>query len=119
MVASTLALTGCNQEASNTTTQTASPAAVTAKDAQAFLDATEQELNALYLESSRAEWIYANFITHDTSALSAEVNRKMTAAVVRLANEAAQFDALELDYDARRKLDKLKISTHFTCATRC
>ncbi|WP_350542133.1 M2 family metallopeptidase, partial [Psychrobacter sp. CAL495-MNA-CIBAN-0180] len=50
------------------------------------------------------------FITHDTSALSAEVNRKMTETVVRLANEAAKYDELELDYDARRKLDKLKLA---------
>ena len=83
---------------------------VSAADAQRFLDKTEQDLAALYLESSRAEWIYANFITHDTAELSAEVNRKMTETVVRLANEAAKFDSLELDYDARRKLDKLKLA---------
>lgn len=34
----------------------------------------------------------------------------MTETVVRLANQAAQFDELELDYDARRKLNKLKLA---------
>lgn len=34
----------------------------------------------------------------------------MTETVVRLANEAAKYDELELDYDARRKLDKLKLA---------
>ncbi|TMO03878.1 M2 family metallopeptidase [Pseudoalteromonas sp. S558] len=111
MVASTLALVACDAEITIDTTDSAhTKKAVTAKDANVFIANTEKELSALYLESSRAEWIYANFITHDTSALSAEVNRKMTETVVRLANEAAKYDALVLDYDARRKLDKLKLA---------
>jgi len=112
MVASALALTGCNDDAASTKTTNAEvkTSQVTAQDADKFIAATEKELSALYLEASRAEWIYANFITHDTAELSAEVNRKMTEAVVRLANEAAKFDSLELDYDARRKLDKLKLA---------
>jgi peptidyl-dipeptidase A len=111
VVASTLALTACDTQTSPAQPQQeATPAAITVNDAKAFIAATEKELSALYLEASRADWIYANFITHDTSALSAEVNRKMTETVVRLANQAAQFDQLELDYDARRKLDKLKLA---------
>lgn len=106
MVSTSLTLVGCNNEQ---TTQTAPVvAAATAEDAKQFLVASEKELKALYLESSRAEWVYANFITHDTSELSAAVNEKMTAAVVRLANEAAKFNDLKLDTDTRRKLDKLK-----------
>lgn len=111
IVASTLALSACEAEIAIDTTDSAQATkTITAKDANAFIAKTEQELSALYLESSRAEWIYANFITHDTSALSAEVNRQMTETVVRLANQAAQFDELELDYDARRKLNKLKLA---------
>jgi len=111
VVASTLALSACDAQVTlDTRDSSQATKTVTAKDANAFIAKTEQELSALYLESSRAEWIYANFITHDTSALSAEVNRKMTETVVRLANQAAQFDELELDYDARRKLNKLKLA---------
>ncbi|MDO6549181.1 M2 family metallopeptidase [Pseudoalteromonas carrageenovora] len=111
VVASTLALSACDAQVTQDTSDSSQATkTVTAKDANAFIAKTEQELSALYLESSRAEWIYANFITHDTSALSAEVNRKMTETVVRLANQAAQFDELELDYDARRKLNKLKLA---------
>ena len=111
IVASTLALAACEAEIAIDTSdsaQTEKP--LTKQDANAFIAKAEQELSELYLESSRAEWIYANFITHDTSALSAEVNRKMTESVVRLANQAAQFDDLALDYDARRKLNKLKLA---------
>ncbi|WP_338367149.1 M2 family metallopeptidase [uncultured Pseudoalteromonas sp.] len=111
LVASTLALSACEAEIAidtNDAAQTETP--LTKQDANTFIAKAEQELSKLYLESSRAEWIYANFITHDTSALAAEVNRKMTESVVRLANQAAQFDDLELDYDARRKLNKLKLA---------
>ncbi len=113
-VASVLSLSACNDK---TTDQTkiekpavAAPVVITAQDAKSFLETTEKELAALYLESSRAEWIYANFITEDTSQLAAEVNRKMTETVVRLANEATKFNAIKLDDDSRRKLDKLKLA---------
>lgn len=108
LVASTVAITGCNATSKQQETQSAQQ--VTAQDAKAFLANTETELMALYNEVSRAEWIYANFITHDTSGLSAAANEKMTAAVVRLANEASKFDKLDLDEDSRRKLDKLKLA---------
>jgi peptidyl-dipeptidase A len=111
VVASTLALSACDAQVTlDTSDSSHATKTVTAKDANAFIAKTEKELSELYLESSRAEWIYANFITHDTSALSAEINRKMTESVVRLANQAAQFDDLELDYDTRRKLNKLKLA---------
>jgi len=109
VVASTLMLSACNntQEQKPTTSVVQQ---LTAADAKQFLDETEKELVALYLEGSRAEWIYANFITEDTSQLSAEVNRKMTETVVRLANEATKFNSVTLDADSRRKLDKLKLA---------
>lgn len=111
VVASTLALLACDAQVTlDTSDSSHATKTVTVKDANAFIAKTEKELSELYLESSRAEWIYANFITHDTSALSAEINRKMTESVVRLANQAAQFDDLELDYDTRRKLNKLKLA---------
>ncbi|WP_372769173.1 M2 family metallopeptidase [Pseudoalteromonas sp.] len=108
LVASAVALTGCNENESKQ--QIKAVHEVTVSDAKAFLANTETELMALYNEVSRAEWIYANFITHDTSGLSAAANEKMTAAVVRLANEASKFDKLDLDEDSRRKLDKLKLA---------
>lgn len=109
VVAGALMLTACNS-AEDKKPVTSIVQQVTAADAKQFLDSTEKELVALYLEASRAEWIYANFITEDTSQLSAEVNRKMTETVVRLANEATKFNSIELDADSRRKLDKLKLA---------
>jgi len=109
VVASALMLTACNGT-DNKKPATSVVQQVTAADAKQFLESTETELVALYIEASRAEWIYANFITEDTSQLSAEVNRKMTETVVRLANEATKFNKITLDADSRRKLDKLKLA---------
>ncbi|KZN38060.1 peptidyl-dipeptidase A [Pseudoalteromonas luteoviolacea CPMOR-2] len=100
-VAGALSLSGCNSTTSEKLTE---------KDAEAFLVKAEEQLLDLTTRSSRAAWIYANFITEDTAALSAEVGQEYTAALVALANEAAKFDDLELSYDNRRKLDKLKLN---------
>ncbi|TMP77551.1 peptidyl-dipeptidase [Pseudoalteromonas phenolica] len=102
LVSSTLALSGCKSSSTNT--------ALSEKDAEAFLAQSAQTLVDLNARASRAAWIYANFITEDTASLSADVNREYTDIVVRLANEAAKFDALNLSEDNRRKMDKLKLA---------
>ena len=111
LVSSALLLSGCGND--NTPQQTSvsvEQKQLTEADAKQFLAAAEQKLIALYLEANRAEWIYANFITEDTASLAADVNEKLTLAMVNLANEAARFDKVELSADNRRKLDKLKLA---------
>jgi len=102
-------LTACNNESSTQAQKQVSPA-LTAKDADTFLAATEKELIALGIEGNRAEWIYSNFITDDTAALSASVNQKSTEAGVRFAMAAAKFDNVEVTETQRRKLNTLKQS---------
>lgn len=112
----TLALSGCNQETDTTTnTQSATnvsevKAPLTSADAEAFLSRVEKEINALNIEGARAEWIYQNFITEDTAALSSEAAQKSTEAGVSFAMEAAKFDDVEVTADQRRKLNILKQS---------
>ncbi|MFC3031641.1 M2 family metallopeptidase [Pseudoalteromonas fenneropenaei] len=103
MVASALALAGCKSDGATSTK-------VTEKDAELFIAKAEKELTALNLEGNQSQWIYANFITYDTANLAAQTSQKFTEAVVRLANEAAKYDGLELSYDNRRKLDILKLA---------
>ncbi len=111
VVGATLALAACGENnKTQTTASNAAEAQPTLADAKAFLDNTAKELDRLYLEANRAEWIYANFITDDTESLAADVNKEMTETVVRLANEAAKFDKLDLDEESRRKLEKLKLA---------
>ena len=83
-------------------------APVDAQAAQAFIQDAEDTLARLALEAAQAAWVYANFITFDTEQIQARANEKYTAEVVRLANEAARFNDLELDSVTRRKLDLLR-----------
>ncbi|WP_440874211.1 M2 family metallopeptidase [Thalassotalea sp. PLHSN55] len=109
----TAALSGCNDDNKNTNAPVqASPQqqTLTSQDAEAFLAATENEMKALGIEGARAAWIYSNFITEDTAALSAASDQKSTEAGVRFAMEAAKFDDVQVSAEQRRKLNMLKQS---------
>lgn len=80
------------------------------QNVQSFLNAVAKEQVALAIASSRAEWIYSNFITEDTSALAAEANQKSTEASVRFAMQAANFDDVDVNPTQRRQLNFLKQS---------
>ncbi len=114
MVSACLGLSGCGQSQQDGQTTVKADAKaqkpVTKQDAIDFVKKAEDELFDLYSEGSQVEWVYQNFITEDTAALSAAINEKSTAAAVRLANEAAKFNHLDLDYDTKRKLEKLKLA---------
>lgn len=106
----TTALSGCNAVQKSTVQTAAIQQTLTAQDAESFLTATEKELVQLGLEGSRAAWIYANFITEDTAALSAAANQQSTEAGVRFAIAAAKFDQVDVSAAQRRKLNILKQS---------
>lgn len=108
-------LAGCQntgQQAGNQSSDksTAKMGKATKAEAVKFIADAEKTLADLIIETSRADWVNANFITYDTSKLAAAANEKNTAAVVKLANEAARFNGLDLDYDTARKLEKLKLA---------
>ena len=112
LVAATLA--GCSQESTSSAAskapQAESKKALTAKDAETFLASVAKESVKLNEEGSRAEWIYQNFITDDTAALSSAATQKSTEAGVRFAMQAATFDQVNVSADQRRKLNFLKQS---------
>jgi peptidyl-dipeptidase A len=93
-----LALTGC-----------ATTATPTVDDAKKFLDDAEAKSLVLGVESNRADWVSANFITFDTESLSATADERSIAEGVRLAKGATRFDALKLPDDMRRKMMLLKV----------
>ena len=112
-VALALGLTACNDAQSKTDkTDTAEAAVInTAPDkaqAIAFINDAEAKMAELSIESNRAEWIYSNFITDDTAALSAAVGEKVSAASVKFATEAAKYANVELDPINARKLNILR-----------
>lgn len=108
-------LTACTQESSqqaseNKAVEISKQAALTATDAQQFLDNVAKEMVTLNLEGSRAAWIYANFITEDTASLAAEADQNSTDAGVRFAMQAATFDKVDVNAIQRRQLNILKQS---------
>lgn len=113
-------LAACQQNADSPSAATASTghdsAAVsaaptpTAEEAGEFLRSAESELSALAIDATRAAWIQNNFITTDTNQIAARTAEKYTATGVGIAADAARFNALDLDNEVRRKLNKLKTS---------
>lgn len=95
-------LFSCTQD---TSIQTTTPApqeiqkTLTTKDAETFLAKVEQEFIQLNLEVNQVEWVYNNFITEDTAALSARANQKATETGVKYAMEAAKFDQVDVSSD--------------------
>ena len=51
-------------------------------EAQAFMDRAEQELLEAWIESERAAWVQANFITLDTDAMAAATRTASLATAV-------------------------------------
>ena len=82
----------------------------TAEEARVFINDAEANLMQAQIAASRAAWVQANFITHDTQILAAKANEKVIGLTVQLAQEAARFNDLDLDYDTRRKLERLKLA---------
>ena len=107
------ALLGCQPASKPATDAAVAPAqaaAPTAEEAKAFVVKASEQTRQLLLEVNRADWIANTYITEDTEALSADYNKKLTEAVVALANEAARFNDTQVDADTRRQLDKLKLA---------
>lgn len=84
-------------------------AAVTATDATRFVAAVEADFAEQREFAARAYWIQANFMTLDTNAVVAKVGADMTALAVKYANEAKQFNDIELDAPLRRKMEMIKL----------
>ncbi|MEO7918137.1 MAG: M2 family metallopeptidase, partial [Thermoanaerobaculia bacterium] len=82
----------------------------TPAEAEAFLEEAETRLLKLSIDSDRASWVQANFITDDTEILSAQASERRINAAVELAKRATRFDGLKLPEAQARKLKLLKLS---------
>lgn len=115
-VASALAvsLSACS-DTSKSTTDSKSTAAVaeqkqlTADDAKAFIVKAEKMLAEKYEYAAKVAWVAQTFITEDTQYLEAKSSEELKLLGIELANGAAKFNDLELDYDTKRKLDMLRL----------
>lgn len=82
---------------------------VTAEDAAAFVADAEKRVTEIAEYAARIAWVNANFVTHDTTALNAQVGEEYTKLGVELANEAKKFNGLDLPYDVNRKIEMIKL----------
>ncbi len=90
----------------------------TSEGAVAFLDDAEKTMTELLERGARIAWTRATNITFDTMWLEAKVNAEITETQVRLANEAARFNDVDVPADARRKLNLLRYAIVLPAPTR-
>ena len=77
--------------------------------ADAFVARAESAFAKEIVESGQAEWVYQNFITQDTEALTARAEAELTGLMVSNALAAAKYAGTPgLSYDTRRKLDRMR-----------
>jgi peptidyl-dipeptidase A len=82
----------------------------TLDDAERFMDDAEARLLELWIESGRASWVQANFITEDTMAIAADAQTKVIGATMELAAQATRFKDVEMPPDLARKFLMLRTS---------
>ena len=77
--------------------------------AATFVADAESQLSTYSDYAQRVAWVNSTYITDDTDFLNARAGAEGTLLTVKLAKQAAQFNATPgLSYDVRRKLDFLK-----------
>jgi peptidyl-dipeptidase A len=85
--------------------------APTAAEARKFIERVDQDLKALGVRSSTADWIKNTYITDDTERAAAAANEELlgySTAAIRAARRFAKV--ANLDPDTRRKLHLLAVS---------
>ncbi|MGX9461667.1 M2 family metallopeptidase [Shewanella sp. A14] len=107
VVSLVLGLSACNNSHETATTPVEK---IDSTSAINFINQAEAELANLSIEANRAEWIYSNFITDDTAALSAAMGERITSTSVRYATEATKYANVELDDLNTRKLNSIRSS---------
>ncbi len=120
-IASTLYSTASFARDVATTPPVTSPpaAAPTAAEADAFVAAAEKQMAAFSVDANRIQWVNATYITDDTDALAAKSGAEGTELAVKLALDAARFNAVPgLSGDTLRKLDLLKNGLTLPAPTR-
>ena len=114
-----LATPALAQDRNQPSHQAQSAEALTAADAEAFVERVQREYAGFNLRASRIAWINATYITPDTDALAADSQAEGTRMAVQFALEAAKFqDVAGLTPDTRRMLDILRSAITLPAPTR-
>jgi peptidyl-dipeptidase A len=106
MLALSASLVACSSES----TSVPIDPKLSSEDAKTFVIEAQQALEKLQLPSAQAAWVYQTHINEDTAALSAYMSEKHGSLSTTLAKQAANFNAVKVDKDTRRKLDLMRNS---------
>lgn len=79
------------------------------KEAKAFLERAEKDFRDHGEYSARIAWVQNTYINHDTDWLLTKADAEGTEMGVRYANEAKQFNNLDLPPIMRRKMEAIKL----------
>jgi peptidyl-dipeptidase A len=82
----------------------------TATASHAFLEEAEAVLLGLSIETQKADWVYATFITEDSEALAARANARMIAATVDFAKRSKRFPPSAFNEVDARKAKLLRLT---------
>ena len=96
--------------------QTQSPAPTTA-DAEKFVQQAEAKLAEAAIRAQRAEWVYENFITDDTEAITAQQSEALLTLSGQLALEARGFNGVPVSEASARKLKQMQLTLLLTDPT--
>jgi peptidyl-dipeptidase A len=86
------------------------PPPPTAQEADQFLAQVNAELKQLWTSESRASWIKATYITHDSELLEAQAREEGMEYLSRKIKEARRYESIPVSHDAARQLYLLKYS---------
>ena len=79
-------------------------------EARAFIQKVNQDLKALSIKQSTADWIKNTYITEDTERASAWANDDLLAARGEFLEQAKRFDGVVLDPDTARMIRLLRVN---------
>ena len=88
----------------------AAPPPATPDEARAFVKKVNEELKALSIKESTAEWIKDTFITEDTERAAAWANDDLLAYTRQALDQAKRFDGAQLDADTARMIYLLRVN---------
>jgi peptidyl-dipeptidase A len=86
------------------------PPPPTAQEADQFLAQVNADLKRLWTYESRASWVKATYIQHDTELLEAQAREEGMEYLSRKIKESRRYETIPVSHDAARQLYLLKYS---------
>src|SRR5687768_2317539 len=74
----------------------------TAADATSFAQRVNEDLQRLWVEWGRAEWVKSTYITDDTELLAADAHEEVMEYTANAIKDATKYSALDVDPETKR-----------------